>query len=121
MEQKVILFAKGIGIVRTENEYGNGARTSVYELTFYEGKGEGFMPFADGLIRKYDAIGLTDGFVGGTEYTYVEDEDGDIFIFADRTGIRVLPPPITQYSAIHGEVIEDRLWMRKRKWKAACS
>ena len=108
--KKVYYFAEGIGIVRTENEYCGGARTAVYELTSYEGVGEGFMPLADGLVRRYDALNLTDGFVGAVEYAYVADEDGDIVVFADRTGIRELPPPITQYSAIEAEVIEDRLW-----------
>ena len=108
--KKVYYFAEGIGIVRTENEYCGGARTAVYELTSYEGVGEGFMPLADGLVRRYDALDLTDGFVGAAEYAYVADEDGDIVIFADRTGIRELPPPITQYSAIQAEVVEDRLW-----------
>lgn len=108
--KKVYYFAEGIGIVRTENEYCGGARTAVYELTSYEGVGEGFMPLADGLVRRYDALDLTDGFVGAAEYTYVADDEGDIVIFADRTGIRELPPPITQYSAIKAEVVEDRLW-----------
>ncbi len=108
--KKVYYFAEGIGIVRTENEYCGGARTAVYELTSYEGTGEGFMPIADGMVRRYDAPTLTDGFVGAVEYTYVADEDGDIVVFADRIGIRELPPPITQYSAIQGEIIEDRLW-----------
>ena len=114
--KKVYYFAKGIGIVRTENEYCSGARTAVYELTSYEGVDEGFMPLADGLIRRYDALNLTDGFVGAVEYTYVADEDGDIVVFADRTGIRELPPPITEYSAIQGEAIEQQLW-DEGKWK----
>lgn len=108
--KKVYYFADGVGIVRTENEYCGGLRVAVYELTSYEGKGEGFMPIADGLMRHYDALDLTDGFVGAAEYTYVADDDGEIVIFSDRTGIRELPPPITQYSAIQSEVIEDRLW-----------
>ena len=113
---KTYYFAPGIGIVRTENEYCGGARTAVYELTAYEGVGEGYMPMADGLMRRYDALDLTDGFVGSALYTYVADEDGDIVIFADRTGIREIPSPITQYGAIHGEVIEDRLW-DQGKWQ----
>ncbi|MBO5649640.1 MAG: sigma-70 family RNA polymerase sigma factor [Clostridia bacterium] len=108
--KKVYYFAEGIGIVRTENEFCGGARTAVYELTSYEGVGEGFMPLADGLVRRYDALDLTDGFVGAVEYAWVADEDGDIVVFADRTGIRELPPPITQYSAIEAEIVEDRLW-----------
>jgi RNA polymerase sigma-70 factor (ECF subfamily) len=114
--KKVYYFAEGIGIVRTENEYCGGAKTAVYELTSYEGTGEGFMPLADGFMRRYDAIGLTDGFVGATEYTFVADEDGDIVVFADRTGIREIPPLITQYSAIEGEAIEQQLW-ENGKWK----
>ena len=108
--KKVYYFADSIGIVRTENEYCGGAKTAVYELTSYEGSGVGFMPIADKLVRRYDALELTDGFVGAVEYTYVADEDGDIVVFADRTGIREVPPPITQYSAIQGEVVEARLW-----------
>ena len=115
--KKVYYFAKGIGIVRTENKFCGGARTAVYELTSYEGVGEGFMPLADGLVRRYDALDLTDGFVGAVEYTYVADEDGDIIVFADRTGIREVPPPITQYGAIEGEAMEARLW-NQGKWQA---
>ena len=116
--KKVYYFADGIGIVRTENEYCGGARTAVYELTSYEGVGEGFMPLADGLVRRYDALNLTDGFVGAAEYTYVADDDGDVVVFADRTGIRELPPPITQYSAIEGELIEQQLYSAGN-WKEA--
>ncbi len=108
--KKAYYFADGIGIVRTESEYAGGSRTSVYELTSYEGTGEGFMPIADGLARRYDALDLTDGFVGAAEYTYVADADGDIVVFADRTGIRDIQSPITEYSSIQSEIIEDRLW-----------
>ncbi|MBQ8400929.1 MAG: sigma-70 family RNA polymerase sigma factor [Clostridia bacterium] len=106
----VYYFAEGIGIVRTENEYCDGARTAVYELSSYDGTGDGFMPMADGLVRRYDALDLTDGFVGGVEYTYVTDDDGNIVIFKDATGIRNLPPPITQYGAIQDERMEEQLW-----------
>ena len=114
--KKAYWFADGIGIVRTENSYCGGIKTLVYELTSYKGTGEGYMPIADGFERRYDAIGLTDGYVGAAEYQYVADEDGDIVLFSDRIGIRELPPPITNYSAIQGEVIEDALFDEK-KWK----
>lgn len=112
--KKKYYFAEGIGIVRTEHEYCNGAKKTVYELTSYTGAGEGYMPFADGMVRRYDALGLTDGFVGAAEYTYVRDKDGQIAVFADRTGIRQIPAPITQYSFIQGEVLEDKLWEERR-------
>ena len=108
--KKVYYFAEGVGIIRTENEFCGGAKTAVYELSSYKGVGEGFMPVSDGFIRRYDALDLTDGFVGAAEYAFVADDDGDIVVFADRTGIRNLPPPVTQYSSIENEMIEDRLW-----------
>ncbi len=108
--KKVYYFAEGVGIVRTENEYCGRAKAAVYELSSYEGIGEGYMPLEEGMVRRYDALNLTDGFVGAAEYAYVADEDGDIIIFADRTGIRELPPPITFYGAIQGELIEEKLW-----------
>jgi hypothetical protein len=114
--KKAYWFAEGVGIVRTENGYCGGIKTSVYELTSYKGTGEGYMPIADGLERRFDALGLTDGYIGAAEYTYVADEDGDIVLFSDRIGIRELPPPITEYSSIQGEVIEEKLFNEK-KWK----
>lgn len=114
--RKVYYFAEGIGIVRTENEFCSGARTAVYELTSYQGEGEGYMPVCDGLLRRYDALNLTDGFVGAVEYEYVADDEGDIVIFSDRTGIRNVPPKITHYSAIEGEMIEQKLWS-DGKWR----
>ena len=112
--KKVYYFAEGVGIVRTENEYCDGARTAVYELTAYEGTGKGYMPLAAGMTRRYDAIGLTDGYVGAAEYIYAADDEGDIVIFADRTGIRKKLPGITSYDTIENEVIEDRLWEEKK-------
>ena len=112
--KKVYYFAEGIGIVRTESEYCSGTKTAVYELTSYDGRGVGYMPISDGFMRRYDALGLTDGFEASATYTFLADEDGDIVVFSDRKGIRVLPPPITTYSSIHSEVIEDQLWEAKK-------
>ena len=116
--KKIYYFAEGVGIVRTENEYCGGAKTAVYELTSYTGTGNGWMPFENGMTRRYDALELTDGFVGAVEYEYVADEDGDIVLFGNQIGIREVPPPITQYAAIEGEQIEDRLW-DAGKWQAS--
>jgi len=88
--KKIYYFADGVGIVRTESEYCGGTKTAIYELTAYEGMGKGYMPFEDGMLRRYDALDLTDGFVGAAEYTYAADENGDIVVLADRTGIRKL-------------------------------
>lgn len=103
---KKYYFAEGIGIVKAENELTN-LKKAVYELTYYEGKSEGYMPISDGLVRKYEAVGLTDGFYASSEYTYVADENGDIVIFADKCGIKNILAPTTMYSAIQDETIED--------------
>lgn len=105
---KKYYFAEGIGIVKAENELIN-LKKAVYELTYYEGKSEGYMPISDGLVRKYEAVGLTDGFYASSEYTYVADENGDIVIFADKCGIKnILAPTTMLYSAIQDETIEDK-------------
>ena len=114
--KKVYYFAEGVGIVRTENEFCGGAKTAVYELTAYEGTAEGYMPMADGLMRRYDALDLTDGYVGASEYTYVADESGDIVIFSDRTGIKQILPPVTDYCSIFSEVQEQKVW-DANKWQ----
>ncbi len=89
---KEYYFAEGIGIVKAVNELEN-LKKVVYALTYYEGKGEGYMPISDGLVRKYEAVGLTDGFYASSEYTYVADENGDIVIFADKCGIKNILAP----------------------------
>ena len=110
---KEYYFADGIGIVKTVNELDN-LKIATYELSSYEGIGEGYMPIAGGLVRKYEAVGLTDGFYASSEYTYVEDDNGDIVIFADKCGIRNILAPITTYSAIQDEIIEEELWEAKK-------
>lgn len=106
---KEYYFADGIGIIKAVNELDN-LKFATYELSSYEGEGEGYMPISDGLVRKYEAVGLTDGFYASSEYTYVADENGDIVIFADKCGIKNILAPITMYSAIQDEIIEDELW-----------
>lgn len=113
--RKIYWFAEGIGIVKTVNEYCGGARSAVYELTEYRGTAKGFMPVEDGLFRKYEAVGLTDGYVGAAEYTYVADEDGQVFIITERTGIRNIPSPVSCYSSIAGEALEAKLWNEKKR------
>ncbi len=112
---KEYYFAEGIGIVKMISDYCDGCKQAVYELTEYDGMGEGYMPFEDGMRRKYEAIGLTDGFYASSEYFYAADEFGDIWIFADKTGIKNVLPAITQYDAIYGEVIEEDLWDENKR------
>ena len=103
-------FAPGVGIVRTANDYLHGTAQAVYKLTAYEGVGEGYMPMERGMMRRYDAMDLTDGYEGSAVYTYEADEAGALVIFTDRTGIRNFLSPVYNYASIYGEVIEERLW-----------
>lgn len=114
------VFARGVGIVRMVTHYWKGACTATYELVEYTGTGEGYMPVCGGLTRRYEAIGLTDGYKGASEYTFVADADGAVYCMEDRAGIREIPTPITQYSAVLGEERESALWEageRDEAWK----
>lgn len=113
--KKEYFFAEGVGIVRTVNHMCDGAAKAVYELTSYEGTGEGYMPLADGLTRRYDGIDFTDGHIGWTEYTFVADDDGETVIFQDRAGTRKKQEKITRYST-WGETVEEELF-GAGKWK----
>jgi len=81
-------FAPNIGIVRAVSHFANGD-SCTYDLTEYKGTGEGMMPIADGMFRRYEAQGLKEGFVGKTEYTYCE-HNGKIYIFQNKTGVKKL-------------------------------
>lgn len=113
--KKEYYFAPGIGIVKIVHHYMDGLLTSVYELTYYEGEGEGYMPSADGLVRKYEAVGLTDGYAAGAEYTYAADKDGHIYILEDNSGIRKKPVAATVYAKTCGEELEEKLWQEGRR------
>lgn len=108
--KKEYFFARDIGIVRVVNYYYEDTMKSVYELTSYEGRGEGYMPFADGLMRHYDALDLLDGYVASAEYTYVKDDEGRIVVFTDRKGTRKKPEKYSDYGVVYGEKVEDELW-----------
>lgn len=107
---KEYTLARGVGIIRTVNEYAQETRKAVYELVDYRGEGEGYLPIENGMTRSYEAIDLMDGFEGRSDYSFVESESGMLYCIADRCGIRHLPPPISSYEDIYGEQIEDRLW-----------
>lgn len=110
---KTYYFAEGIGIVRADFVCLSGVKTVTYELTAYEGRGEGYMPLADGMMRRYDGVDIPDGYVSSAVYTYAMGDDGELVILADRCGIRVKPPHLTDYSDIYGEVREEELWDKK--------
>lgn len=113
--KKEYYFAPNIGIVKIVNHYCDDILTSVYELTEYAGTGEGYMPIFDGLVRKYEAVGLTDGYVSGAEYTYAADQEGQVYIFEDNLGVRKKSEDFTVYPPTCGELLEEKLWQEGRR------
>ncbi len=107
--KKEYYFAWGVGVVKTVNHYNKDTCTAVYELTAYEGTGEGYMPLINGATRRYEAMNMTDGFVGSADYVFVEDDNGQLTLIEDRLGVRKILDDITQYSSILGEQIEQSL------------
>lgn len=85
--EKHYWFAPGAGIVKVKTVFDGGANEAVYELTAYTGTGEGYFPLADGLFRRYEVLDISDGWHGGVEYTYDEDDEGFV-IFQNSWGVR---------------------------------
>ncbi len=106
--RRTYYFAPGIGLVKVEI-YSKSGLKSAYELTSYEGVGKGYMPIEEGMRRRYEDLGLTDGYEGAAEYVYAKDSEGKMVIFSDLTGIRHKPQKITRYDSIMGEMEEERL------------
>lgn len=86
--KKEYYYAKGIGLIKGVHYFKDNTVVPNYELTSYEGTGEGYMPVKDGLYRRYEAMGLIDGFVGKAEYTFCEDDSGQLKILESNTGIK---------------------------------
>jgi len=78
------LFADGIGIVRFEHPYGDG-KCAVWQLTEYQGTGEGYFPTDDGLFRRYRPDALSGGWHGAVEYRFDTDDSGTV-LFSDILG-----------------------------------
>ena len=110
--RKTYIFAKGVGVIRTENSYAENILCAVYELTEYEGTGEGYFPLADGMHRRYELMNPERNYVAYTDYTYVADNYGRIVLFIDKRGSRkVAVLPDTYRTA--DEEKEEEIWNKK--------
>lgn len=108
--KKAYYFAPNVGLVRFEVYGAFDTSPAAYELTVCKGGGEGYMPFEDGMVRRYDATNLTDGYIAAAEYTYVKDDaSGDIIVFEDKTGVRDISPRTTTYGGVYSEIREQIL------------
>lgn len=110
--KKSYIFAPGIGIIRSENSYAENTLCAVYELTEYEGTGEGYFPLDDGLRRHYDLINPVRNYVGHTDYTFVKDSYGRTVLFVDKRGSRKKTELPDDYMTAD-ERKEDSLWENK--------
>lgn len=86
--KKEYWFAPNIGIVKMLAYNPDGeTEHCTWELTAYEGTGEGYFPVADGLFRRYEPVVLGDGYHAWVEYTF--DVEGDSAImFRNACGTR---------------------------------
>jgi len=89
--RKEFYYARGIGLIKGVHYFKDDTVVPNYELTAYEGTGDTneYMPVKDGLYRCYEAMGLTDGYVGKAEYTFCEDDNGQLKILESNTGIKM--------------------------------
>lgn len=78
-------FAPGVGIVKMRALYKDDTLEGVWELTSYEGVGEGYFPVKDGLFRRYEAMGLTNGWHGAVEYMF-DEENGSFIMIRNALG-----------------------------------
>lgn len=108
--RKEYYFAEGIGVVKVNNFYCHESMCAVYELSAYNGMGLGYMPLAEGMVRRYEGVNLTDGHVAWSEYIFVADGEGELVVFNERCGIKRKPDIITDYGTIYGEILEGDLW-----------
>ena len=84
--KKEYYYAKGIGLIKGVHHFKDDTVVPNYELTYYEGTGDGYIPVKDGLFRRYEAMGLTDGYVAGAEYTFCEDDNGELKVLENNIG-----------------------------------
>lgn len=80
--KKEYYFAEGIGIVKCIHHIA----WAVYELTSYEGTGEGYMPLKDGISRHYKGVDFPYGMRGEVDFTCVADDNGELVMIIDQLG-----------------------------------
>lgn len=80
-------FAPGIGLVRIVTYITSYEDFRIYDLTAYEGTGEGYMPIREGMERHYTYVNGTPDVHGGVSYYYIRNNDGELVLLADQVGM----------------------------------
>ncbi len=81
-------FAPGIGLVRIITYVTSYEDIRIYDLVSYKGTGEGYMPVCEGLERHYRFLNENEPHIqAGASYYYVKDNDGNLIILGDQTGM----------------------------------
>ena len=80
-------FAPGIGLVRIVTYITSYEDFRIYDLTAYEGTGEGYMPIREGMERHYTYVNGTPDVHGGVSYYYIRNNDGELMLLADQVGM----------------------------------
>ena len=80
-------FAPGIGLVRVVTYVTSYEDFRIYDLTSYEGEGEGYMPIREGMERHYTYVNGTPDVHGGVSYYYIRNNEGDLVLLADQVGM----------------------------------
>ncbi len=77
-------YAPGVGVVRFEHPLW-GDTPAIWELTSYEGTGDGYFPLADGMLRRYEPRELADGWHASVEF-HLDESDGEFVAFKNAVG-----------------------------------
>ncbi|MBQ8448418.1 MAG: sigma-70 family RNA polymerase sigma factor [Clostridia bacterium] len=87
---KEYYFAPGVGMVKAVIHRYKYSIKNVFNLTAYRGTGEGYMPLRAGMFRRYEAEEIGEGYVASAEYTFENDENGELIMLANQEGIKKL-------------------------------
>ena len=81
-------FAPGVGVIRAVHHYTRCGtdEKSVYELSSYIGTGEGYMPVADGMRRRYECVNIGASGTASAEYAFVTAPNGSIAVITALYG-----------------------------------
>ena len=107
-------FAPGVGVVQHFRLI-NATYDCYWQLTEYEGTGEGYFPCGDGLFRRYEPANLREGFISSLEITFVH-EDGKIYMISDGEGAQKTENyRAAEKALIHSEPIDMEPWFETRE------